>query len=119
MHEVEEVHATPFRVGDFASRGEANDMTAHSLPFHRSALAFPVSVVPTATHQLADVHDTLISSSPPAGNAIIFHSLPFHSSARALWVVDFHESPTATQNVEDAHDTPLNAAWLSLTPTGD
>ena len=58
------------------------------VPFHRSASGRPPEL-PTAVHEVADVHDTLKSrrkSSGLAGLGVgwIFQLVPFHRSASAL-----------------------------------
>src|SRR5580700_6560957 len=89
MHAVEDEHDTPNRLLAADPVGLGTDWTVHSMPFQRSAKAKSMCELfwysPTATHEVADVHDTRVSrlESAPVGlgGASTVHVVPFQRSA--------------------------------------
>jgi hypothetical protein len=92
--------------------------TVHRLPFHRSARLtggpLPGMRPPTAMHDVADVHATLVriaTRAPSLGVGRIVHRDPFHCSARVplTCVANLsNELPTARQADGDVHATLSN-----------
>src|SRR5262249_31904481 len=86
------------------------------VPFQTSASGIspePLSETPTASQNVADVHDTANSAADvePAGLGTdwIFHEVPFQTSARMIPLWPFWEPPTASQNRATGHETPSRA----------
>jgi hypothetical protein len=117
MHDIAEVHDTPLKPLSWACLGVGEGWIDQRDPFQRSTSVKYlwlgvrlVSKLPTAVHDLADVHDTPSKSVPPlaccgAGVGWIDHRDPFQRSANGL-VEEFPpELPTAMQKVGDVHDT--------------
>lgn len=98
--------------------------TDHVLPFNdsmrvRGAVRLFAEVVPTAMHEVVEVHDTPVrySTVPGLGLWETDHVLPFHDSMRVSLTVVDEEEPTATHEVVEAHDTPSRPS-KALVPPG-
>ena len=94
MHWAAAVQDTPLSDVPVASAGVLSGWTAHTLPFHRSAVAEPgktapgvLDTVPTAVQLLPDTHEIPVSDefqvAPGRRRAWMDHALPSHSSASA------------------------------------
>jgi hypothetical protein len=67
---------------------------------------------PTATHAVAEVHDTPSRFSSPVGLGVLWidQSIPFQRSASCVSRPATYLFPTAAHAVGDVHDTPLRVA---------
>jgi hypothetical protein len=101
------------------------DMTDHDAPFQRSTSVFiadEVSYQPTAKQLLVPGHDTPFNALRVAfsgfGLATTDHAVPFQRCTNVLFAPKelLVESPTPTQFVVDAHDTPLRKLDTTLAP---
>jgi hypothetical protein len=106
LHALQDVQDTPPDPLSFAPLGLGVDWMDQLLPFHTSASVCVVELGvawPTASQELADVHEMLLSSPPPgSGTVTTVQVLPLRTSARRVlaFVV-----PTATQEPVDVQDT--------------
>jgi hypothetical protein len=96
---------------------------AQLLPFHTSARVAKLGLVnelPTASQELADVHETPASwlLAAPLTLAVDWMDqlLPFHTSASVVVVEPVVDSPTASQALADVQETPLSE--LLVAPLG-
>src|SRR5580693_4253685 len=81
--------------------------TVHVDPFHCSA-SVASSFSPTAMHSLALAQLTEFRTTDPlsAGVVTMVHAEPFHCSTSATYTSSTTWSPTPTQNVALAQETP-------------
>src|SRR5215469_10572352 len=105
-HALADVQETPLSPLLFAPLGFWVGWMDQLLPFHTSASVCVVELGvawPTASHELADVHEMLLSSPPPgSGMVTTVQVLPLRTSDRRVLLF---VRPTATQVPVDVQDT--------------
>lgn len=110
--------------------GSGADRIVHAAPFHTSTNGAVVNsdsaASPTATQAVGAVQETpskLLSFAPgPGGVDVIVQRTPFQDSASGTCVPlqtnELHDSPTATQAVEELHETPDSEPNFGLAAFG-
>src|SRR5258708_697369 len=92
------------------------------VPFQTSAQVWVVDV-PTASHEVEDVHDTALSwvagSSGGLGVFLIVQLVPFQCSANGVWLPEpLVKNPTAMHDFVDGHDTLIRKLWTGPAGVG-
>ena len=109
-----DVHQTPLSSACSRPAGGRAALSRQVRPFQesmRTELPAVVADLPTATQYVADGQDTALRSpstlSAGAGGVAVVHLPPFHDSATAAAPPPLKYSPTATQRLTDAQETPF------------
>jgi hypothetical protein len=123
---VAAVQDTPARLLNDAPTGIGMGWTVHVVPFQPSASGVRAELeitAPTASHAVAAPQDTPLTDAlvTPAGRGIVTSDqvVPFQVSANGAVVNvvdDVTDTPTATQLVDEVHETP--ASRLLVLPLG-